>query len=122
MPIPTPPSRACGICRNRMNQVCIEECAPEESYEHFDPDMNRHLGNMPKLTFDEYLELPGSMKGKWLFVQQTKILEALNGETRGDIYSSRSSTIFKNEQKQSVLSDPAERSSPHKDRQEREDK
>jgi hypothetical protein len=122
-PIPVPPSRACGICRNRMNQVCLEVCAPKESYEYFDPDSNRPLGNMPKLTFNEYLELPGSMKGKWLFVQQTKIQEAFNGdEIRGNIYGARSGRLSKNEQVKGLLPDTTERTPPYQDWEEREDK
>jgi hypothetical protein len=76
-----PPSRACGICRNRMNQSCVEECAPEGDYRYFEPDLDRPIDTLPKLTFQEYLELPGSMKGKWLFVQLTKLQEALDGTT-----------------------------------------
>jgi hypothetical protein len=91
-----PPSRACGICRNRMNQSCVEECAPEEDYRYFEPDLDRPIDTLPKLTFQEYLELPGSMKGKWLFVQLTKLQEALDGTTielGPTVYRHRSSKI-----------------------------
>lgn len=76
-----PPSRACGICKNRMNQSCVEECAPNENYKYFEPDLDRPFDTLPKLTFQEYLELPGSMKGKWLFMQLTKLQEVLDGTT-----------------------------------------
>ena len=77
-----PPSRACGICRNRLSEVCVEVCTPAGDYKDFDPDMGRQLDTFPKLTYAEYMELCGSMKGKWLYVMQTKIMDALNGEDR----------------------------------------
>ena len=72
-----PPSRACEICRNRMNDVCLE-CAKSQDFKDFRPDMKRPLEKLPTLTFEEYLELPGPMKGKWLFVLSSKIVEAIN--------------------------------------------
>jgi hypothetical protein len=62
-----------------MGEICIEVCAPAGDFRHFNPDMKKPFELMPKLTFDEYMELPGSMKGKWLFVQQAKMMEVLDG-------------------------------------------
>lgn len=75
-----PPSRVCSICLNRMNEVCLEGCASENKYKEFDPDMGRSLDMLPTLSFREYMELPGTMKGKWLFVVQTKIIQNIKGE------------------------------------------
>lgn len=75
-----PPSRACSICRLRLSEDCVTSCAPEGKYKLFEPDMRRRLIDLPKLTFEEYQALPGPMKGNWLFIVETKIMEALNGE------------------------------------------
>lgn len=75
-----PPSRACSICRNRMSEGCLNGCSTSEDYYYFEPDMTKSLDSLPTLTFGEYMHLPGKMKGKWLFVIQTKIIEWMKGE------------------------------------------
>lgn len=115
-----PPSRACGICRNRMNEVCLENCAPEKKYGSFEPDMTRPLDKLPTLTFKEYLELPGAMKGRWLFIQQTKLIEFMKGEDNGRIppprpYSNhtRSRGVSSNLQEQDLLPGGEKEDTPH---------
>lgn len=115
-----PPSRACGICRNRMNEVCLEECAPDGDYEHFDPNMNRPTETFPNLSLEEYRHLTGKMKGEWLFIQQTKILEAINGEPRHTYYP-RSRRIPKNFRRQDVPAGSERENSLREDREERQD-
>ena len=63
-----------------MGEICIEHCAPKKNYLHFNPEMGLDFAKLPKLSIDEYGELTGPMKGKWLFVLLTKIMEELNGE------------------------------------------
>jgi len=58
------PSSASGICRNRLNEVCVEECAPSRKYKYFNPNMDISIHDMPSLNSDEYRELPGYMKGE----------------------------------------------------------
>ena len=48
----------------------------DESYRHFEPNMKMDADLFPKLSIEEYRELNGKMKGEWLFVQQTKLMEA----------------------------------------------
>lgn len=81
MEILLPPSRACDICKNRMNDVCIGGCVPGRKWEYFDPDMTRKI--IPTLTLEEFRELNGKMKGEWLFIQLTKILEVVHGDEFG---------------------------------------
>ena len=63
--------------------------------------MDRSIHNIPSLSLDEYRELPGCMNGEWLFIQQKKILEAINGEPRHTYYP-RSCRIPKNFKRQDV--------------------
>lgn len=78
-----PPSRACSICRNRMGELCMEECAPKKDYVHFNPDMRLGLDRLPILSMDEYDQLTGQMKGRWMFFLITKIIDHLNGKVDG---------------------------------------
>ncbi|KKQ63512.1 MAG: hypothetical protein US85_C0016G0008 [Candidatus Shapirobacteria bacterium GW2011_GWF1_38_23] len=68
-----------------MNEVCLENCAIKKNYHDFEPDMTRPLEKLPTLTLTEYMELTGPMKGKWLFIQQTKLIEFLKGEDNGHL-------------------------------------
>lgn len=109
IPVSMPPSRACSVCRNNLNETCVTECAPAKDFKDFDPDMERSFGLVPKLTFQEYMDLPGNMKGKWLFYQQTKILEAINGDELGPpVYRRRSVKIPSAQQKSGLLYDSQE--------------
>jgi hypothetical protein len=118
-----PPSRVCGICKNTMGELCLENCASKGDFSQFNPDMEKPLELIPKLTFEEYLELPGSIKGKWLFIQNTKILEALNGDETGNhLYRSSSRRVFKNLEKQSVLPCAEGANTLYQNTEERKDK
>lgn len=110
------------MCRNRMNEVCLENCAPEKKYGSFEPDMTRPLEKMPTLTFNEYIELPGVMKGKWLFIQQTKLIEFMKGEDNGRIFTPRpyphragSRGVPSNFEEQNLLPCGEEEDTPHPD-------
>ena len=111
--IPTPPSRACGVCRNRLNEVCVEDCSMTKDYRYFDPDMEFPADLIPTLTFKEYQALTGSMKGKWLFYQQSKIWEVLSG--RHDFDNTRGRRIPKNIKGKDLLSGAEKRAPSHSD-------
>ena len=109
-----PPSRACGICRNRMNELCIEECALKKDYRFFDPNMEMPLELFPDLTMEEYRQLNGRMKGEWIFVELKKMTEVQNG-TRTTSYSRRSCRIPQNLEGEGLLPDQAEEDTVHQD-------
>lgn len=114
--IQMPPSRACGLCRNRMNEVCLNGCTTSKDFKQFDPDMRYPLRLLPALSFKEFMELPGSMKGKWLFIQQTKIVEVLNEsepEVRPSYDRPRSCRLPSNFQVKAVLPGAEEKDTPH---------
>ena len=105
-----PTSRACSICKNNMNDICLEGCTHEGKYKFFDPAINKHLNQLPKLTLSEYRELPGRMKGEWLFIQQ-KILDFHGNRLERHINYPRSRRLLKVIKKQS-LQDGSERGHP----------
>jgi len=103
-----------------MNDVCLEECASEGEFKHFEPNMNRPSETLPTLSLEEYRQLTGKMKGEWLFIQQKKILEAINGEPRHTYYP-RSRRIPKNFRRQDVSAGSEREDSLCEDREERQD-
>ena len=121
IPIDMPPSMACSICRNKMNDICLSICAPAEDYKSFDPDMDIDPDLLPNLTIEEYRELSGKMKGEWLFVQQRKLLEAVNGQERY-FNRTRGRRIPKAFQKQDLQDGATEQDPLHQNREECKDK
>ena len=121
MPIDMPPSRACSICRNRMNDICLDNCAPRETYQYFEPNMEMDADLFPKLSIEEYRELNGKMKGEWLFVQQTKLMEVQNGTDGRYFNSARSRRVSKALQEQNIPDGAAEQDPLREDRKERKD-
>lgn len=106
-----------------MGELCIESCAPEMKLREFEPDMTRSIDLLPRLTFREFKELYGRAKGEWLFVQQTKILEVLNGEdTGGNTYYSRRSRIPKTFKVEGLQDGTEGGNTAHKDREKCESK
>ena len=102
--IKLPPSRICEVCRNRMLDVCIEECAVNKSFVHLDPDPNRSLVTLPSLSLNEFRELNGKAKGEWIFYRQNKIISFLEGKDDGHYNdNSRGRRISKNLQEQDLL-------------------
>ena len=102
-----PPSRACGVCKNRLNDVCVEGCAPAGDFKDFDPDMTIPLERLPNLSLQEFRELPGQMRADWVFVEHQAIRRQLNGDELGPfIYSKRSKRVPSYQQEPSLSSNP----------------
>ena len=121
IPLDMPPSRACSICKNRMNDICLDDCAPNESYRYFEPNMKMDADLFPKLSIEEYRELNGKMKGEWLFVQQTKLMEVQNGTNGRYFNSARSRRVSKALQEQNLPDGATEQNPLRQDREERKD-
>jgi hypothetical protein len=48
-----PPAWCGSICRNAMNEVCVEHCAPKRDCSGFDPKTNLKLADMPRFPRTE---------------------------------------------------------------------
>lgn len=104
-----PPSRACGVCRNRMNEICIEGCAPSGDFKDFEPDLSIPLENLPNLSLEEFRELPGQMRADWVFTEHQAIRRQLNGDELGPfIYRKRSVRVPSYQQEPSLPSNQSE--------------
>ena len=77
-PICLPFSIACRVCRNRMSEGCVEDCAINKDFNYFEPDSKMPFFILPKFSMDEYRELPGKAKGEFLAFYIIKLMEVLN--------------------------------------------
>jgi hypothetical protein len=122
--ITMPPYSTCRLCRNSMNQACMEECAPKKDYSWFEPKAGIKIEDLPRFPLEEFNNgMSSTVRQKIVAVYIAKIVDYLQGvrDERTNLYDSRSRRISKTLQKQG-LSFGSERNDPaHQDRQERED-
>jgi len=121
--ISMPPSRICGVCRNRMLDVCVGYCSVFKDYKYFVPDPNRPLETIPVITQLEFQELNGKAKGEWILYRQDKIIEEILGGSneRYSVYNPRGRRIPQNIKVEDLLSRTKERDTSLSDWKECED-
>ena len=74
-----PPFSTCALCRQRMNEVCLEKCAPAKDYSHFEL-RQINLEDMPALSPEEVNGMPPKVARIVLTVYVVKIVSALQGK------------------------------------------
>jgi hypothetical protein len=75
-----PPFSTCSLCKNRLSDLCVEECAPNVDYSWFllKPDLN--LEEMPPFPLAEFLdEMPPRVRQVVAAVYLAKIVDHLQG-------------------------------------------
>ena len=66
---------ACRVCKNRSSDLCVGDF----DLKHFDPDFKIPVFLLPKLTMEDYRELPGKIKGELLAYYLIKFMEVCDG-------------------------------------------
>jgi hypothetical protein len=51
-----PPFSSCALCRQRMNEVCLEKCAPSKDYSEFELREGINLDLAPRFPMKEFVE------------------------------------------------------------------
>ena len=116
-PMSLPPD-ACRGCKNRLTDICVEECSPQGRFERFEAKgvSIYHLPDLP--SFDELDGVSGKIKYELVRLQLTvlknamyKILEqtGVDPDERRIapiIYRPRSGQVFENQQGENVLPGP----------------
>ena len=74
-----PPSWCGAICRNSMNQVCVEDCAIKKDCSAFDPKPNLKLGDMPRFPLKESASMTKEEKFTVVTVYLAKVVDHLQG-------------------------------------------
>ena len=121
VPIVLPPPWCSDICRNSMNDVCVEECALKRDCSHFELREDVTLDDLPKYPLSQTNGMTRNEKFISLAVYVAKITEALKGDKNGTDHDyPPSRRILKAFQKQGVLPDPQERNTPYPDWSKRE--
>ena len=72
-----PPAWCSGICRNAMNEVCIEHCAVSRDCSAFEEKPNLNLSNMPR--FPETNGMTKEEKFTSVTIYLSKVIDHLQG-------------------------------------------
>ena len=74
-----PPAWCSGICRNAMNEVCVEHCAVKRDCSGFDEKPNLTLSDLPR--FPETKGMTKEEKFTSVTVYLSKVVDHLQGRT-----------------------------------------
>ena len=74
-----PPAWCGAICRNSMNDVCVEGCAINRDCSAFDPKPGLKLQNMPQFPLHETANMTREERFASVTIYLAKIVDHLNG-------------------------------------------
>jgi hypothetical protein len=123
-----PPVWCGGICRNAMNEVCIEHCAVKRDCSAFEPLKGLSLADLPR--FPKTTEMTREEKFTSVTIYLAKIVDHLQGvendhkafaARRHNLDHSRSGTVLEGVKVQDLLSGIQEADTPSEIGKERED-
>lgn len=100
-----PPTWCSSICRNAMNEVCIEQCAVERDCSGFEEKPNLELIDMPR--FPNTDDMSREEKFTCVAVYLSKVVEHIQGENFVPVrsLSSRSRRVMNNKSVGAVTQD-----------------
>jgi len=74
-----PPAWCSGICRNAMNEICVEQCAIKKDCSAFEPKPNLKLIDMPSFPLIESAEMTKEEKFTSVTIYLSKVVDHLQG-------------------------------------------
>ena len=74
-----PPAWCGSICRNAMNEVCVEDCAIKRDCSAFEPKPNLKLIDMPSFPLTESAEMTKEEKFTSVTIYLSKVVDHLQG-------------------------------------------
>jgi hypothetical protein len=74
-----PPAWCGAICRNAMNEICIEHCAIKRDCSAFEPKPNLKLADMPRFPLKESADMTKEEKFTSVTVYLAKVIDHLQG-------------------------------------------
>jgi len=88
-----PPTWCSGICRNAMNEICVEDCAVKRDCSAFEPKPNLELEDMPRFPLNESGNMTKEEKFTSVTIYLAKVVDHLKG-TEDEQYNSHFSRGF----------------------------
>ena len=124
-----PPVWCSSICRNTMNEKCVEHCAIKRDCSGFEPTPNLKLGDMPRFPNTEGMTREEKFTSVTIYL--SKVVDHLQGVDdertnypplrRQNLHSTGSRCLPKDFKIEDLLSGVQERDTSPENRKERED-
>jgi len=108
-----PPTWCSGICRNAMNEICVEDCAIKRDCSAFEEKPNLKLSDMPRFPLQQSADMTKEEKFTAVTIYLSKVVDHLQGNedepkiyppVRANIYDSRNSVLTNTVKIQELLS------------------
>lgn len=108
-----PPLWCSAICRNAMNEICVESCAIGKNMSGFDPKPNISLLDMPRFPINDTSEMTKEERFTVVAIYLAKLVDYFQGveneykdlnNGRHNLNSPRSRTLFKDFKVEDILS------------------
>jgi hypothetical protein len=106
-----PPAWCGAICRNAMNEICVEHCAIQRDCSAFEPKPNLKLSDMPRFPLNDSAEMTKEEKFTSVTVYLAKVVDHLQGN------EDEAPVIFPRASRASINTEIAEVTSSLKDLQ-----
>src|SRR5512138_75465 len=74
-----PPVWCSSICRNAMNEICVEDCALKRDCSAFEPKPDMKLADMPRFPLKESEQMTKEEKFTSVTIYLSKVVDALQG-------------------------------------------
>lgn len=78
--IQLPPSWCGSICKNAMNEICVESCAVKRDCSGFEPKPNLRLDDLPRFPLRETSEMTKEERFTSVTVYLSAVVDELKGE------------------------------------------
>src|SRR6266508_6185158 len=90
-----PPAWCGAICRNAMNEICIEHCATKRDCSAFEPKPNLKLSDMPRFPLNDAVNMTKEEKFTSVTIYLAKVVDYLQGnEDEGPMILTRASRVI----------------------------
>lgn len=73
-----PPFATCRLCKNRVSQLCVEDCAPAGDYRWFELKI-MNIENAPAFPLEEWDKMPSRVRGLVVAAYLKIIVDFLQG-------------------------------------------
>ena len=100
-----PPTWCSPICKNSMNQVCVEDCALKRDESQFEIKPGLKLQDLPPYPVNDTEEMTKAEKFKSVVIYLSKVIDHLMEDDGEDLYYPASRRILANLTKQNVRLD-----------------
>lgn len=118
-----PPVWCSPICRNAMNEVCVEHCAIKRDCSAFEPKSHISLNDLPRFPLNETQDMSKDEKFTVVTVYLSAITDHLKGVQNERIpirrphpHRERRCDVPEDIESKDLLPDPKEEDAPHQDR------